>query len=234
MSTVAARVRLGAGMTLLALGLAACAGTAPSATTGATAVPTAADRTPGTSGAPELAAMLPSSAGGVDFVTSSATADDLAGLGISLNETVLEAAANSRQLTLSDVQVAEARPRDATKGGLVLAIRVPGADAKSLVDATFSSANALRLRTLGGKSVYEVAGSGLGVVVYIKDDIVFQVVGAPADLHGGRRRGPALSVSTAPDRRPGSTPGRGVRSPCPSRHPPGRRGCVAVRSHTTA
>ncbi len=82
----------------------------------------------------------------------------------------IAALANDQQLTLADVQVAEARPRDPAQGGVVMAIRVPGADPQAVVDATFSSSNALQLRTLGGKSVYDVAGTGLNVVVYVKDD----------------------------------------------------------------
>jgi hypothetical protein len=65
---------------------------------------------------------------------------------------------------------------------VVVAIRVPGADPKTIVDATFSNADALQLRTMGGKSVYDVAGSGLNTIVYLKDDVMFQVLGAPSDL----------------------------------------------------
>ncbi len=183
MSPVMPRLRLGAALAAVALTLAACGGASSPATPGAAASPTAAvDRTPGPSGAPDLAAMLPASAGGVDFVTSSVTGADLAALGVSLDEQVLEGLAKDQQLTLADVQVAEARPRDPDKGGLVMAIRVPGADPQAVVDATFSSSAALKLRTLGGKSVYDVAGTGLNVVVYVKDDVMFQVLGAPADL----------------------------------------------------
>ena len=67
-------------------------------------------------------------------------------------------------------------------GGIVVAIRVPGADPKTIVDATFANPEALQLRTMGGKSVYDVAGSGLNAVVYLKDDVMIQVLGAPADL----------------------------------------------------
>jgi hypothetical protein len=177
------RLRLAAGIAVVTLVFAACGGAASSAAPETAASPTgAADRTPGPSGAPELAAMLPASAGGVDLVTSSVTGDHLAALGVSLNEDVLEALAKDQQLTLADVQVAEARPRDAGTGGLVMAIRVPGADPQAVVEATFSSSNALQLRSLGGKSVYDVAGTGLNVVVYIKDDVMVQVVGAPAEL----------------------------------------------------
>src|SRR5690242_16035558 len=54
---------------LIALTVGACAGAAPSASSGASAAPTpVAARTPGPTGAPELAAMLPDRAGGQDFV----------------------------------------------------------------------------------------------------------------------------------------------------------------------
>ena len=183
MSPAIHRLRSGVGLAVVALALSACGGTASSAGPDAAASPTAAaERTPGPSGAPELAAMLPAAAGGVDFVTSSVTGDDLAALGVSLDEDVLAALAKDQQLTLADVQIAEARPRDPANGGLVMAIRVPGADPQAVVDATFSSSDALQLRTLGGKSVYDVAGTGLNVVVYVKDDVMFQVLGAPTDL----------------------------------------------------
>jgi hypothetical protein len=173
------RVVAGAVALTLSLALGACGAAAPAATP----VPTVAvDRTPGPAAAPELAAMLPASAGGLDFITSSFTGADLAGVGVSLDSTELEQLAKAQGKTLADVQVAEARPVDPSKGGIVLAIRVPGADPKEVVEATFSASAALQLATMAGKSVYEVGGSGLNVVVYPKDDILFQVVGAPSDL----------------------------------------------------
>jgi hypothetical protein len=173
------RAVVGAVAVALAIVLAACGGATPSGA----AVPTvAADRTAGPDAAPELAAMLPASAGGLDFVKSSVTGADVASLGVSLDLPELERLAKAQGKTLADVQVAEARPADPTKGGIVLAIRVPGADPRDVVDATFSSSAALQLATIGGKSVYKVGASGLNVVVYPKDDILFQVVGAPADL----------------------------------------------------
>ena len=168
---------------LAAFALAGCGGATPSAATGATPVPTAAaERTPGPTGAAELAAMLPDSAGGTELVKSSFSGADIEGLGLSLDEKVLSALAVNNKVQLEDIQIAEARPRDAGAGGLVIAIRVPGADPKSIVDATFGNADALQLRTMGGKSVYDIAGSGLNTVVYLKDDVMFQVLGAPSDL----------------------------------------------------
>ena len=173
------RVLPGAVALSLSLALGACGAAAPSSSP----VPTvAADRTPGPDAAPELAAMLPASAGGVDFVVSSFTGEDLEDVGVALDSAELERLAKAQGGTLADVQVAEARPVDGTKGGIVLAIRVPGADPRNVVESTFSPSAALKLATMGGKSVYEVGGSGLNVVVYPKDDILFQVVGAPADL----------------------------------------------------
>jgi hypothetical protein len=163
--------------------LVACGGAPSSTAPGATPVPAiAADRTPGPSAAPELAAMLPDSAGGEDLVKASFTGADVADAGVSLDETVLNALAVNNKVKVEDIEVAVARPRDAGKGGIVVAIRVPGADPKTIVDATFSNARALQLRTMGGKSVYDIAGSGLNAVVYLKDDVMFQVLGAPSDL----------------------------------------------------
>lgn len=162
--------------------LAGC-GSAPSAATGATtAPPDVAERTPGPTGAPELAAMLPDSAGGQALVKSSFSGAELDGVGISLDEKVLNALAINNKVKVEDIEIAVARPRDAGTSGLVIAIRVPGADPQTIVDATFSNAKALQLRTMGGKSVYDVAGSGLNTVVYLKDDVMFQVLGAKPDL----------------------------------------------------
>jgi hypothetical protein len=173
------RVVAGAIAIALSLALGACGAATPSATP----VPTAAaDRTPGPNRAPELAAMLPASAGGIEFVKSSVTGADVASLGVALDSAELERVAKAKGRTLADVQVAEARPADASKGGIVLAIRVPGANPRDVVESTFSASAALQLATIGGKSVYRVGASGLNVVVYPKDDVLFQVVGAPADL----------------------------------------------------
>ncbi|HKF84568.1 MAG TPA: hypothetical protein VKB30_02215 [Candidatus Limnocylindrales bacterium] len=168
---------------VMAVALAACGGAPQSTGPDSTPAPTAAaERTPGATAASDLAAMLPDSAGGLELVKSSFRGEDVSGLAISLDEKVLEALATNNKLQLADIEVAEARPRDAGTGGVVVAIRVPGADPKQVVDATFSQSEALRLRTLGGKSVYDVAGTGLNVVVYLKDDVMFQVLGAPDDL----------------------------------------------------
>ena len=168
---------------VMSVALAACGGAPQSAGPASTPAPTAAaERTPGATAASDLAAMLPDSAGGLELVKSSFRGEDVSGLAISLDEKVLEALATNNKLQLADIEVAEARPRDAGTGGVVVAIRVPGADPKQVVDATFSQSEALRLRTLGGKSVYDVAGTGLNVVVYLKDDVMFQVLGAPDGL----------------------------------------------------
>src|SRR6478752_6515657 len=173
------RVVAGAVALTLSLTLGACGAATPSATPAPTV---AADRTPGPEAAPDLAAMLPATAGGLDFVTSSVTGPDVDSLGVSLDSAELERLAKAEGKTLADVQVAEARPVDPSKGGIVLAIRVPGADPKDVVNATFSTSKALQLATLGGKSVYRVGANGLNIVVYPKDDVMFQVIGAPSDL----------------------------------------------------
>ncbi|HEY3334233.1 MAG TPA: hypothetical protein VGK16_03260 [Candidatus Limnocylindrales bacterium] len=173
------RALAGAVALTLSLALGACGAATPTVTPAATVV---ADRTPGPDAAPELAAMLPSSAGGLDFVRSSVTGPDVRSLGVALDSAELERLAKAQGKSLADVQVAEARPADPSKSGILLAIRVPGADPKDVVEATFSASAALQLATMGGKSVYKVGASGLNVVVYPKDDILFQVVGAPADL----------------------------------------------------
>jgi hypothetical protein len=162
--------------------IAACAPASPSGAAPTPPPTVAADRTPGPSAAADLAAMLPDSAGGVELVKSSFRGDDVSGLAISLDEKVLGALAVNNKVDVSEIEIAEARPRDASVGGVVVAIRAPGADPKDVVDATFSQSEALQLRTLGGKSVYDVAGTGLNVVVYLKDDVMFQVLGAPAEL----------------------------------------------------
>ncbi|HEX5826679.1 MAG TPA: hypothetical protein VFY23_04105 [Candidatus Limnocylindrales bacterium] len=175
--------RAGSVVIALSVAVAAC-GTTPATAPDGTQAPTpvAAERTPGPTAAPDLAALLPTSAGGIDFVSSSFTGEDLEGVGVSLDTAELEGIAKAAGVTLAEVEVAEARPVDASKGGVVLAIRIPGANPKEIVEATFSASAALQLRTIGGKSAYEVASSGLNIVVYPKDDIMFQVLGAPAAL----------------------------------------------------
>ena len=174
--------RVVAGAVALTL-VARAAARVPSATPSATPVPTvAADRTPGPEAAPELAAMLPATAGGARLRHDQRDGPDVDSLGVSLDAAVLERLAKAEGKTLADVQVAEARPRDPRRAASCSRSGVPGADPKDVVDATFSSSKALQLATLGGKSVYRVGGTGLNIVVYPKDDVMFQVVGAPSDL----------------------------------------------------
>jgi hypothetical protein len=167
----------------LALLLAACGSSvAPTAKPSAAAPTPGTTLAPGEDKAPDLTAMLPSTAGGVEFTKRGRTAADLAGLAVSLDRKKLDALAKGAGTGLDAVKVAEARPTDPTKSGIVLAIRVPGVDPKDIVAATFSDPKALQLVTLGGKSVYKIAASGLNVVVYVKDDVMFQVLGANSAL----------------------------------------------------
>ena len=162
--------------------VAACAPAASSSGAPGSAGTGSTERTPGPSAAPALAAMLPTTIDGADWVVSSWTGENLEGTAISLDRRVLEALAVNAGGALADVEVAQALPRDPSKGGVLLAIRVPGADPKKMVDATFATSKALQLATIGGKSAYRVGASGLNAVVYPKDDVMFQVVGASNDV----------------------------------------------------
>ena len=163
----------------LSLTLAACASATPSATPAPTV---AANRTPGPEAAPELAAMLPATAGGLDFVTTSVTGPDVDSLGVSIDSAALERLAKARArrwpTSRSPRRAPPTRRRAASCSRSASRAQTPRRSSRR------RSARPRRSswRRWAASPSYRVGGNGLNIVVYPKDDIMFQVIGAPSDL----------------------------------------------------
>jgi hypothetical protein len=194
--------RLPAGALALALFVAACSGStstpAASATPGGgTGAPTAAPTEPpaptdeptgtddngsepsfGPGQAADLEASLPDSAGGVEFTKGSFDGAAIAGSGF-VNTGDLDPILTANGKTLADVRMAIATPKDPTSamGMVVLALQVRGLDASQLLE--FGGAGTgtdLEAVTIAGKQVQRGGEGGFGVYVYVKDDVLYEIL----------------------------------------------------------
>ena len=127
--------------------------------------------------APELEAMLPSTVNGVAFArTSFGGAAMPAGMPIGSGDLATFLQQNGK--TLADVNIAMATPTDTAKAAtFVMAFQVKGVDGAKLADALgATTGNDLTKATVGGKQVLQAGISGMGVVLYVKGDVVFYIL----------------------------------------------------------
>ena len=127
--------------------------------------------------APELEAMLPSTVNGVAFArTSFGGAAMPAGIPIGSGDLATFLQQNGK--TLADVNIAMATPTDTAKAAtFVMAFQVKGVDGAKLADALgATTGNDLTKATVGGKQVLQAGVSGMGVVLYVKGDVVFYIL----------------------------------------------------------
>jgi len=168
---------------------AASAASVPAASVPAASVPAASDQPSATDNgsapnvslspgsAPELEAMLPSTVNGVAFArTSFGGAAMPAGMPIGSGDLATFLQQNGK--TLADVNIAMATPTDTAKAAtFVMAFQVKGVDGAKLADALgATTGNDLTKATVGGKQVLQAGVSGMGVVLYVKGDVVFYIL----------------------------------------------------------
>jgi hypothetical protein len=126
----------------------------------------------------DLEALLPDEAGGIKFAKTSFDGASLgaAAMGIDTGELGPLLKANGK--TINDVRVAIASPAD-TSGGetaMVIALQVKGVPADKLLGATGMDTSSLTNTTVGGKQVLKAAAGGFTVIIYTKDDVLFEVL----------------------------------------------------------
>jgi hypothetical protein len=128
--------------------------------------------------ASDLEAMLPSEAGGVKYQKSSFDGASLGMLGGSIDTTELDPILKANGKTINDVRVAIAAPVDSasTEAGMVIAFQIRGVDAAKFMAAMGADTAAMTKTTIGGKDVYQSGAGGFGVVVYPKNDVLFEVL----------------------------------------------------------
>lgn len=200
------RLTIGALGLMLMLALAACGGastatTAPaSQAPAATEAPAAATEAPADTQAPvdssepgpdislapgaagDLEGMLPSSVGGVTFSKTSLDGSAIAGAGTPFDTSEMDPTLAKLGKSIGDVRFALATA--STGLPVIYALQVKGAPAKDFIAATGVDTSGMTPETVGGKSVYKVEMGGSSSFVYIKDDILFMVIGA-TDAQGG-------------------------------------------------
>jgi len=121
--------------------------------------------------------MLPSTVNGVAFArTSFGGAAMPAGMPIGSGDLATFLQQNGK--TLADVNIAMATPTDTAKAAtFVMAFQVKGVDGAKLADALgATTGNDLTKATVGGKQVLQAGVSGMGVVLYVKGDVVFYIL----------------------------------------------------------
>ncbi len=154
---------------------------AASQAAGATDQPSATDNGPAVSltpgSAPELEAMLPSSVNGVTFTKTSFSGATFP-VGIPVNSGDLGTFLQANGKTLADVNIAMATPTDTSKAGtFLMAFQVKGVDGTKLAEAIAgTSSSDLKAATVGGKQVLQAGAAGMGLVLYIKGDVVFYIL----------------------------------------------------------
>jgi hypothetical protein len=127
--------------------------------------------------APELEAMLPSSVNGVAFDRTSFGGSAWP-VGIPIGSDDLSKFLQQNGKTLADVSIAMATPTDTSKAGtFVMAFQVKGVDGTKLAQTLgATSGSDLTSATVGGKQVLQAGIPGMGVILYVKGDVVFYVL----------------------------------------------------------
>ena len=128
--------------------------------------------------ASDLEAMLPNEAGGVKYQKSSFDGASLGMLGGSIDTTELDPILKANGKTINDVRVAIAAPVDSasTEAGMVIAFQIRGVDATKFMAAMGADTAELTKTSIGGKDVSTSGAGGFGVIVYPKDDVLFEVL----------------------------------------------------------
>jgi hypothetical protein len=128
--------------------------------------------------ASDLEAMLPDQAGGVTFTKLSFDGANMGMLSGSIDTTEIDPLLKKYGKTLADVSIAMATPADssATATGTLIAIRIKGVPAAEILGLTNTDLSSMTKTTIGGKDVYSEGGGGMNVIVYPKDDVLFEVV----------------------------------------------------------
>jgi hypothetical protein len=132
-----------------------------------------------TGAAGDLEAMLPDEAGGTKFTKTSFDGADLGAAGIGMDTGELDPILGANGKTIADVRVAIASPTNpsATNTATVFAIQVRGLDASKLTDlVTGSDASSFTPATIAGKQVLKAGEGGFNSVIYVKDDILFDII----------------------------------------------------------
>jgi hypothetical protein len=145
-----------------------------------TAVPSV---SPVAGSAAALAALLPSSVNGVAYTRSSFDGGTIPGSGASIDSTRMAPVLARYGRTLADVRFAEATPTDtsAPETAMVIALQVAGVPATEWIADTGADPSAMTAVTIAGKAVLRSGGEGYPVILYTKNDVLFEVLLAGDD-----------------------------------------------------
>jgi hypothetical protein len=128
--------------------------------------------------AADLEATLPDEAGGIKFQKTSFDGSSLGGAAMGIDAGSLAPLLAKYGKSVSDVRVAIAAPANSsgTDTAMVIALQIKGIPADQLLGVTGTDASTLTKTTIGGKSVLSAGAGGFSVVVYPKDDVLYEVL----------------------------------------------------------
>lgn len=135
--------------------------------------------------ATDLEAMLPDDVNGTTLRKGSFDGSSLAASGVPLDTGGLAPILKATGKTVADVRMAIGSPADqASLGKLtIVALQIRGVPAESLLPLFPNGATqGMQKATVGGKSVLQAGATGFSVLIYLKGDVLFYVLGADPTL----------------------------------------------------
>jgi hypothetical protein len=126
----------------------------------------------------DLEATLPDEAGGIKFSKTSFDGASLGAAGMGIDTGELAPLLKKYGKSVSDVRMAIAAPANAsgTETAMVIALQVKGIPGNELLGVTGTDTSGLTTTSIGGKSVLSANAGGYSMVVYVKDDVLYEVL----------------------------------------------------------
>ena len=122
-----------------------------------------------------LEKTLPDSAGGVTFTKTGFDGSMIPGAGLPFDTSKLDPLLSKFGKSIADVKVAIAAASSGVP--MIYALQLQGVPATQFMADTGMDTSGMTKSTIGGKSVWTDAATGMGEIIYPKDDTVYLILG---------------------------------------------------------